>query len=134
MPKYFWITMAAVSTNLIVLMVTYNWPGQTWLWYQKGGKLQTDGRLWPYAEVTDKSRLWLTDGWGGLCLGTRPLRYFCCEMDLCWRGRIGPSGWRREVAGIGTIQLDLLKTGVLASLYRLEGALDAAGDCWNYGE
>ena len=27
---------------------------------QKGGKLQTDGRLWPYAEVTDKSRLWLT--------------------------------------------------------------------------
>ena len=26
-------------------------------------------------------------------------------------------------------QLDLLKTGVLASLYRLEGASDAAGEC-----
>ena len=46
--------------------------------------------------------------------------YFCCEIK--------PSDWRREVTGIGTIQLDLLKTGVLASFYRLEGALDAAGD------
>ena len=34
----------------------------------------------------------------------------------------------------GFAKLDLLKTGVLASLYRLEGALDAAEDCWNYGE
>ena len=47
--------------------------------------------------------------------------YFCCEIK--------PSDWRREVAGIGTIQLDLLKTEDLASLNRLEGALDAAGDC-----
>ena len=47
------------------------------------------------------------------------------NLLLC---KIRPSDWRREVAGIGTIQLDLLKTGVLASLYRLEGALDAAED------
>ena len=60
-------------------------------------------------------------------------------MLLC---KIRPSGWGREVTDIGTIQLDLLltsvvrvevldllKTEVLASLNRLEGALDAAGDC-----
>ena len=28
---------------------------------KRGRKLQTDGRLWPYAEDTDKSRLWLTN-------------------------------------------------------------------------
>ena len=29
------------SADQLVIMqtVTYNWPGQTWLWYQKGGKL-----------------------------------------------------------------------------------------------
>ena len=30
--------------------------------------------------------------------------------------------------------LDLLKTEDLACLNRLEGALDAAGNCWNQGE
>ena len=34
--------MAAVPTNLLYdKLVTYNWPRPTWLWYQKGGKLQT---------------------------------------------------------------------------------------------
>ena len=54
----------------------------------------------------------------------RPLRYFCCEMDLTDRGR-----YFADSARNGFAKLDLLKTEVLASLYRLEGALDAAGDC-----
>ena len=43
---------------------------------------------------------------------TGPLRYFAVL----------------EPAGVSA-EMDLLKTGVLASLYRLEGALDANGDC-----
>ena len=65
MPKYaniFGITMAAVPTNLIVLLVTYNSDrAKLGSDTKRGRKLQTDGRLWPYAEDTDKSRLWLTN-------------------------------------------------------------------------
>ena len=56
------------------------------------------------------------------------------EREVISAVKFEPSDWRKEVAGIGTIQLDLLKTGGLASLNRLEGALDAAEDCWNHGE
>ena len=41
--------------------------------------------------------------------------YFCCEIK--------PSDWGRDFAA----ELSLLKTEGLASLNRLEGALDAAG-------
>ena len=41
MPIYFLDNYGGSADQLVILkiIVTYNWPGQTWLWYQKGGKL-----------------------------------------------------------------------------------------------
>ena len=60
MPKYFWITMVAVPTNLIVLMVTYN---------SDRAKLGSDTkrgvsyRLWPDEAVVRKIHVKIAD-WG----------------------------------------------------------------------
>ena len=47
----------------------------------------------------------------------------------CVLGTFPKTGPLRYFAVNGFAKLDLLKTEVSASLYRLEGALDADGDC-----
>ena len=64
-----------------------------------------------------------------------PLRYFCCEKPLLEREVISAVKLSLLLTSVVRVEvLDLLKTEALAPLNRLEGALDAAGDCWNHGE